>query len=56
MYNQTKVGSNADIVVSIFARIIVIFLFCQIQAKHTYKGNLLSTLNREADRLPEHHM
>lgn len=41
------VGSNADIVVSIFARIIWLFLFCQIQAKHSYKGNLLSTLNRE---------
>lgn len=41
------VGPNANIVVSEFARIIwFFFLFCQIHAKHSYKGNLLPTLNR----------
>lgn len=49
------IGPNANIVVSEFARIwLFFFLFCQIHAKHSYKGNLLSTLNegRQAARTP----
>lgn len=51
------VGPNANIVVSEFSRIIwpfFFFLFCQVHAKYSYKGNLLFTLNegRQAARAP----